>query len=150
MKKQLKITIKSIDSKLLTYTLWVLALGGTFGSLAMSQVYRFIPCELCWYQRIFMFPLPIIIAIGIYHKDRMLPYYVLSLSIVGSLIAAYHWLSQMFRAESLSCANGVSCGVINVQVLGFATIPFGSLVIFASMSGMAIWLLRKQRNGEVG
>lgn len=135
------------NEALLEYGIWLLAIGGTAGSLIMSQVLDLIPCELCWYQRILMFPLPIIVGIALYKKDKIMPYYVVVLSGIGAVIAAYHWAGQMFFAESLSCNAGASCAEILFEVLGFMTIPFGAMLVFLGMLAGSLWLIWRQKQG---
>ncbi len=99
----------------------------------MSRVLGFPPCELCWYQRILMFPLVAILTVGILKKDKNLPLYVLPLSIAGLIIAAYHNLLYYgVIPESINpCILGVSCLERQLELFGFITIPLLSLVSFA-------------------
>lgn len=92
-----------------------------------------------------MFPLAILILIGIWKKDSNLPYYVLPLSIVGGLIGLFQWLLQMgvIPSSITPCVQGTACEVIDWSIFGFVTIPFLSLLAFAVIS-MAMYLsLRK-------
>lgn len=118
--------------KYFLYTAWIQSLIAMFGSLYFSEIQKFPPCILCWYQRIFMYPLTILIAVGILRKDKNIPYYVLPLSIIGTAIAFYHNLLYMnIIPESLApCAAGVSCTTKFIEFFGFVTIPFLSLCGF--------------------
>jgi disulfide bond formation protein DsbB len=107
------------------------ALTATLGSLYYSEIAHYIPCALCWYQRIFMYPLVLITLVGIIRQDDYLPDYVLPLSVVGLAISIYHNLIQYgVIAESGACQVGVPCDALWVNYLGFITIPLMSLTAF--------------------
>src|ERR1700748_1234388 len=72
------------------YFAWLAALTATLGSLYFSEIKGFIPCDLCWYQRICMYPLAVILGIAVYRGDRSITRYVLPLAAVGALIALWH------------------------------------------------------------
>lgn len=118
-----------------------------FGSLYFSEIRHFPPCILCWYQRIFIYPLVFLIPVGIIRKDNNLPYYVLSLSTIGTLIAIYHNLLYWnIIPENLApCALGVSCTTKFVELFGFITIPFLSLLAFLAIDACMIILIKKDR-----
>ncbi len=119
--------------KYLSYLAWAQALASTLGSIILSRFVNFVPCELCWYQRILMFPLVAIIAVGILRKDKNLPYYALPLSIAGLLVAAYHNLLYYgIISETLSpCRIDVPCTSRQLELFGFITIPLLSFLSFA-------------------
>lgn len=131
----------------------VIAIIATVTSLYFSEVKHFIPCILCWYQRICMYPLIPLMVIGMIRKEKSLPYYILSLSIPGTIIAFYHELLQLgVIHESLSpCSLGVSCTTRYITWLGFITIPFLSLMAFivitACMLGMLYTSKKTQEKG---
>lgn len=116
----------------LPYIAWTQALVATFGSLYFSEVMRLPPCVLCWYQRILMYPIVLIAAVGIIRRDKALATYVLPLSITGWLISLYHnLLYYKILPESITpCQLGVSCTTRQIEWLGFITIPLLSLVAF--------------------
>ncbi len=118
--------------KYLLYIAWAQSLMAMFGSLYFSEVRRFPPCILCWYQRIFMYPLTILIAVGIIKRDKNMPYYVLPLSLLGTIIAIYHNLLyfKILPESAAPCTAGVSCTTQFVAYFGFITIPFLSLCAF--------------------
>lgn len=115
------------------YIAFIQALFATIGSLFFSEVLKFPPCVLCWYQRIVMYPLVPIIAIGILKKDKLLPYYVLPLSLTGLAIAFYHNLLyyNILPEAAAPCLLGVSCTTKFIEFFGFVTIPFLSMIGFA-------------------
>ena len=120
------------DKKILLYIAWAQAIAAMLGSLYFSEIKKFPPCILCWYQRILMYPLVLIIAVGILRKDKNIPYYVLPLSTIGTLIAIYHNLLYWnILPESIApCVAGVSCTTKFISYFGFVTIPFLSLCGF--------------------
>ncbi len=122
------------------YLAWTLALVSMLTSLYFSEIAGYPPCLLCWYQRVFMYPLVFIIGVGIIRRDHAIALYVLPLSIVGTAIALYHnLLSWHVISESLApCQAGVSC--VNNVVLGygFITIPLLSLFAFTCITLLMI------------
>ncbi len=124
--------MKSFFTKNIVYIAWIQSIIATFISLYYSEIRQYAPCTLCWYQRIFMYPLVIIIAVGILLKDRHLPSYVLPMSILGWSIAFYHVLLQKgILPESVApCVLGASCAIDYTGYFGFITIPIMSLTAF--------------------
>lgn len=133
--------------KWLSYLAWTTSLAATLGSIFMSKVLNFVPCELCWYQRIFMFPLVLVIAVGILKKDKNLPQYVLPLSTAGLLIGAYHNLLYYgVIAENISpCRIDVPCTARQLELFGFIAIPLLSLVSFVIITFCMILLWRAKK-----
>ena len=126
---------------------FVVALVATSGSLYYSEVAGFIPCRLCWYQRILMYPLTAVTLVGALRRDDYLPGYVLPLSIMGMGVSAYHYLMEKgFVAASTTCAVDVPCNISYVNYLGFITIAFMAFVAFTIitlvMAGMWLSLRR--------
>lgn len=117
----------------LVYAAWAQALAATAGSLYFSEVRDFVPCMLCWYQRILMYPLIVIIAVGILRRDRSLYWTVLPLSLAGAGVAIYHNLLQqgVVSEAIVSCRFGVPCQAKWIEWLGFITIPMMSLTAFS-------------------
>ncbi|MBX3245482.1 MAG: disulfide bond formation protein B [Acidobacteria bacterium] len=114
------------------YLIWITALVATAGSLFFSEVMELPPCVLCWYQRIAMYPLVVIVAVSIVTRDRRWKMYVLPFSITGLAIAVYHnLLYYHIIPESITpCTEGVSCTSVQLEWLGFITIPLMSLTAF--------------------
>lgn len=129
----------------LLFAAWLLSAVATAGSLFFSYVMGFAPCVLCWYQRIFLFPLVVILAVGLFPLDRGVVRYALPLAVIGWLIAAYHNLIYFgIVPESLSpCAQGVSCSEEYVKLLGFLSIPLLSLLAFSAIAGLLALLPRR-------
>lgn len=127
------------------YIAWVQALIATLGSLFFSEIMGFVPCTLCWYQRILMYPLVIILTIGILLRDTKLRYYALPMSTLGFIIALYHNLLYYgVIAEDTfgTCTAGVSCTVRWFEWFGFISIPQLSLIAFTVITG-CIFLYRR-------
>lgn len=114
------------------YLAWFQALIATLGSLFFSEVMQLTPCMLCWYQRIFMYPLVAVLTVGILLRDANIKYYVLPLSLTGLAISMYHNLLYYgILAESMApCTTGVSCTVRQIEWFGFITIPLMALTAF--------------------
>lgn len=115
------------------YLALVVALVAMLGSLYYSEIVGFIPCTLCWYQRILMYPLNVILIVGILKRDEYLPTYVLPLSIMGLLMSGYHYSLQLGLLPDTACTI-VSCSARYVNYLGFITIPFMALTAFTLIS----------------
>jgi disulfide bond formation protein DsbB len=115
----------------------------TCGSLFFSEVLGWPPCALCWYQRILMYPIAVVLGVGILRRDRGLHLYVLPLSVAGIGVALYHHLlikTNWFPPPS--CSSGVPCNVDYLNWLGFVTIPFLALTAFAIITvAMIAWEL---------
>jgi disulfide bond formation protein DsbB len=119
---------------------WVQALIATLGSLYFSEVMTLPPCVLCWYQRIAMYPLVVVLGVGLLLRERRIRLYALPLSLAGLAIALYHNLLYYgIIPESIQpCTTGVSCTSRQIEWLGFITIPLLSLVAFTVISAALI------------
>jgi len=103
----------------------------TLGSLFFSEVMHFIPCRLCWFQRILMYPLALVVPIGLLRRDRGLPLYVLPLTALGILVSGYHLLVEHgVVRESTACQVGASCAIRWINWFGFVTIPLLAFTAF--------------------
>lgn len=111
---------------------FIVSLAATGGSLFLSEVMGYIPCELCWYQRIFMYPLVILLGRAAIREDRNIIGYALPLSIIGGLISAYHYAHQKVPALSDigSCKAGIPCNTDYLDWFGVITIPLMALTAF--------------------
>lgn len=103
---------------------WSVAAVAMAGSLIYSEVYHFIPCELCWYQRIAMYPLAAILLVAAIRRDGAVRYYGLPLSIVGLGISIWHILIQNVTTLTLgACDPNNPCSAKYVERFGFISIP---------------------------
>lgn len=121
----------------------VLALLGatvaTLGSLYYSEVAGFVPCTLCWYQRILMYPLVVVTLVGIIKQDEYLPVYVLPFSLLGIGVSSYHFLIQNgIFSHPATCTVGVPCSLRYVNYFGFITIPLLALTAFVLITAVMI------------
>jgi disulfide bond formation protein DsbB len=130
---------------LLLFAAWVVATVATLGSLFFSQVMQLPPCVLCWYQRICMYPLTLLFAVAVLKPDAAVLRYASPLVVVGWAIAAYHNLLYFgFISEEVSpCQQGVPCTAMQLEWLGFITIPLLSLTAF-SLLGILLFSLRNR------
>jgi len=125
---------------LLIFSCWLIATVSTLGSLFFSEIMELTPCLLCWYQRIFIFPLPIILLIALFPVDKRVVRYALPVASIGLLFTVYHCLLFFgVIPESLQpCSQGVSCKDANMVLFDVLPIPILSL---ASFSAIIILLL---------
>ncbi len=127
---------------LLTFA-WVVALVATLGSLYYSEVRLFLPCELCWYQRIFMYPQAVILAVALWRQDFGVWPYSLALSLIGGSISALHLLQQRFPdLFTLACKPPVPC---TVEYIPSFPIPLQALIAFALIALSMVLLAREAR-----
>jgi len=124
---------------------WVVASIATLGALFLGEVMGYTPCVLCWYQRISMFPLVLILAAGLFPFDIRVVRYALPLSVVGWLLAVFHWgVASGFIPESVTpCTQGVPCSTELVSWFGFVTIPLLSVLAFSIINALLLLTLFK-------
>lgn len=120
---------------------FILSLFASLTSLVYSEIVGFVPCFLCWYQRIFLFPLPFIFGVAIWSRDRKIVKYVLPLLSVGFVISVYQNFFYYFgNRSSLPCdASGISCYQELVSEFGgYISIPMLALTIFAALIAIVL------------
>lgn len=120
----------------LPYLAWLIASLSIVGSLFFSEVMHLPPCVLCWYQRIAIYPLVLVIGTGIILRDLRLKFYALPLCLAGLVISVYHNLLYYgFIPESITpCSEGVPCNAVQIEWLGFITIPLMGLAAFVAIT----------------
>ncbi len=130
------------------YAAWLVSIVATLGSLYFSDIRGFTPCELCWYQRILMYPLSLILGIATFQNDRSVKKYVLPMAIIGSSISLFHYLEQKVPgfADIKPCANGVPCSAEYINWLGFITIPFLALIAFTLIAILMLLIKNPKKN----
>ncbi|MCA1061858.1 disulfide oxidoreductase [Rossellomorea sp. AcN35-11] len=127
---------KKADS--LLFLAWASSLVATMGSLYFSEIMKYEPCELCWYQRILMYPMVILLGVAYVRKDFQAALYSGILSGIGLLVSVYHYSLQKvsFLSESAPACGRVPCTGEYINFMGFITIPFlamtGFIIIFIS------------------
>ena len=120
---------------------FVVAAVATLGSLYLSEVANFVPCRLCWYQRIAMYPLPILLGIAWWKRDAGVRRYALPLAVIGMVISTYHILVERFPSLEGSgvCEVANPCSIRWVERFGFVTIPTMALAGFALIGGLLVY-----------
>ncbi len=135
------------------YFSWLVSIMATGGSLYFSEVRHFIPCDLCWFQRILMYPLVILLGIASYRNDRHITGYILPMSLLGWLIASYHYFiverKLLGAVESPLCRPFAPCDAKWIEWAGFITIPFMSLVAFTLITFFMLFVRRATRHPAV-
>ncbi|KQL56985.1 MULTISPECIES: disulfide oxidoreductase [Bacillaceae] len=136
---------KKQKSVILLYFAWVVALIATLGSLYFSEIRGFVPCKMCWYQRILMYPIAIFLGIAAYNQDTKIKKYVLPLSITGIFVSAYHYVIQKVPnfAPITPCTEGAPCNAQYINWFGFVTIPFLALTAFVLITMLLLMQRRK-------
>ncbi|MDO9093585.1 MAG: disulfide bond formation protein B [Rubrivivax sp.] len=127
---------------------WAVALVSTFAALFIGEVMGMAPCQLCWYQRILMFPLAVILGMAAFGNDRRGAIYAMPLALGGVVVAAYHsalvagWVPQWW----IPCGAGPSCSDQRLVILGDIQIPWLSLLAFTAIALLLLVYLRKPRS----
>jgi disulfide bond formation protein DsbB len=111
---------------------WIVATVTTFGSLYYSEIAHFTPCKLCWYQRIAMYPLVLLLGIAAWRRDRNVRIYVIAQCAVGAVISIYHSYIQAFPPDNGTsfCTADAPCTERYVWEFGFVSIPFMAFTAF--------------------
>lgn len=142
--KQLVSTYKISHNQFIlsAYTVSMIA---TLGSLYFSDVAGYNPCKLCWYQRIFMYPQPILYLVALVNQDKKIRDYSLVLSVLGALLAGYHYLLQIGVITTTACSTvgfSVSCSENFGTTFGYVTIPMMAFAAFGLNA--LIWAVHRQ------
>lgn len=120
---------------------WLVAMVSTLGALFLGEIMGYTPCVLCWYQRIAMFPLVLVLAAGLFPFDPRVIRYALPLAVAGWLLAMFHlalvagWIPENIRP----CQADVPCSDVVVVWFGFVTIPLLSLASFSIVVGLLLF-----------
>lgn len=155
-----KPTLKELLEKYVPIAIFYQAFLGTLGSLYYSTFgdpvanlssgnlfppnSGFVPCELCWFARILMYPMVFISIVGILKNDKKFVDYILPLSIMGIFLEIYHYSIQKFDIKTIyQCTSANPCNAMEVNYLGFITIPFLGLIAFTLITVLSLWY-RKQ------
>ena len=114
---------------------WAIATLATLGSLFYSEISGFVPCTFCWYERIAMYPLVLILGIGMWRRNKEIWIYGLPFSFIGLIISIYHYQLQIIPdQQSVSCSSDASCAGSWIMEFGFITMPFMALSTFLLIS----------------
>ena len=110
---------------------WIVAMLATLGSLYYSEIAGFEPCRLCWYQRIAMYPLVVILAIAALRRDIGVRHYAIPVAAIGAIISSYHYVLEWFPAvATAACSVGVPCTLVWFREFGFISLPYLALSAF--------------------
>ncbi len=136
--------IKIYIQENIAYVALIQAIIAMVGSLYYSEIRGYIPCQLCWYQRILIYPIVLVITVGLIRNDKRLYHYVFPLSVIGWLIAFYHVLLQqgIVPETSITCDITASCGTKYVNYFGFVSIPIMALFAFSVIIA-SMWIMKK-------
>lgn len=127
-------------------TAWLVATVATASALFIGEVMLMVPCQLCWYQRICMFPLAIMLGMACYSDDRRGAVYALPLALLGAAIALYHTLlvAELIPKAWIPCSAGVSCADQKLEILNGIPIPWLSLAAFVAIAALLMLSLGKK------
>ena len=130
----------------LLFACWLIASASALGSLFFSEVMGFAPCVLCWYQRVAIFPLVLILPMGLFPFDASAARFALPLSVAGLLTAVYHNLlyAGLVPKSIQPCTQGIPCTEKYIELFGFVSIPLLSLMALTAMT--ALLIIVKRRN----
>jgi disulfide bond formation protein DsbB len=134
--------VEILIEKYVILVVYLFVWAGTIGSLYFSEIRHLPPCSLCIIQRGLMYPLILIMSIGLWKRDRWLPLYVLPFSILGLIVSGYHNLLVwgLAPADLIVCSVQLPCTIQEFALLGFITIPLLSFLSFAFITvGMIIY-----------
>lgn len=122
------------------FAAWLIASVSTLGALFFGEVMQLPPCTMCWYQRICMFPLMLILPVGLFPFDPKVIRYALPLAVIGCGLAIFHQLLVAgVIPESLKpCTQGVPCSKTVIEWFGFLTIPLLSVAAFSTIIALLI------------
>lgn len=132
----------------LLFTAWAASLTAMLGSLYFSEIVGYEPCELCWYQRILMYPIVLILGIAVVKKDLKAAVYSLAFSAIGALVSLYHYGLQKvdFLTDAAPACGRVPCTGMYINWFSFVTIPFLALTAFVIIFITSLMILK--RKGE--
>ncbi|HEY3669840.1 MAG TPA: disulfide oxidoreductase [Acidimicrobiia bacterium] len=129
---------------------WIVATVTTVGSLYYSEHAGFVPCELCWYQRIVMYPLVIVLGVAVLRRDRAVWMTALVFVVIGTPLSLYHWLVERVPAfeESSSCSATTPCSAPWFEKLGFVTLAWMAMSAFLLIGALMVCTLLGTRQME--
>lgn len=117
----------------------VVALVATLGSLYLSEVAHFQPCKLCWYQRIAMYPIALLLGVAVVRRDPGVRPYALALALVGLPISVYHYLVERFPGlEATGCDPANPCSIVWVWRFHYISIPLMAASAFALIAALLL------------
>jgi len=132
---------------MLLFLVWILATISTFASLFFSEVVKLPVCSLCWYQRIAMYPLVLLLPIALFPFDAKVTRYAGVLVLFGWLTALFHVLlvAGFIPKSAQPCVQGIPCSETHLNLFGFLNMPMMSLLTFSIM-GLLLFLVKKSES----
>jgi disulfide bond formation protein DsbB len=129
------------------YIAWIQSVIATLGSLYLSEIANMVPCKLCWFQRIAMYPLVFLFSVGLIKKDKNVVYYTLPISITGLLISIYHniYYFGYIKEQIVSCTTDTPCNLAQLKFLGLLDIPQLALIAFLVINICSITYIYRER-----
>lgn len=133
----------------LIFFAWIIATSGTLTSLFFSEVMQVPICVLCWYQRIALYPLVVMLPLALFPYDTKIIRYISPLVILGWFTALFHVLvvAGIVPKSAQPCVQGIPCSETYVDLLGFLNIPIMSLITF-TIIGVLLFLSKKYSTGN--
>lgn len=134
---------------LLLFAAWIVALAATLGALFIGEIMGQAPCVLCWWQRVFMFPLAIMLGMAAFRSDPLAVPYALALTMAGALVAVYHnliYFKLIDESMSPCTAGGPSCTSADMTILGSVPLPLLSLAAFAAVTALLTLITRRDNS----
>ncbi len=119
----------------------------TLGSLYYSEVAHFTPCEMCWLQRIAMYPQAVVLLVAAMTRDVKVWRYAVPLSVIGLLFSLYHYQLELFPDQPSMCSTTVPCSVRFVEIYGFVSIAFMAGSGFVAILALQLAMARARRFG---
>jgi disulfide bond formation protein DsbB len=136
-------TLEKLVAKFGLWTAFAFSASGVVMTLVYSEIFGFVPCGLCWFQRIFLYPQAIILAVAIYTKDRNVMKYGIALSIPGVIVSLYQHYLQMGGTEFVTCpVTNIDCAERILFEFGFMTFPLLSASLFLFLIALYIYLAK--------
>ncbi len=140
--------LSGVSSFIARRGLWIgllVTAGAAIFSLVHSHYFGLPPCDLCWWQRIFIYPQVVLFALAAWRRDTSVALYSIALSLIGAGFAAYHHMLQMLPAGTIPCpATGPSCSQILFLEFGYITYPMMALSLFALLIIVMLFVLRRR------
>ncbi|WP_306224451.1 disulfide bond formation protein B [Bosea beijingensis] len=130
-------TVSSGDDRwIYLFIAWILAVAASLGALFIGEIVGQAPCNLCWHQRAFMFPLAVVLAVASFRSDTGAWRYALPLAVIGMLIAGFHGLlyAGLVPASIQPCSQGPSCASAEMTIFGMLPLPYLSFAAFAAIT----------------
>ncbi|GAA0818464.1 disulfide oxidoreductase [Colwellia asteriadis] len=135
----------------LLFSVWIIATAATLISLFLSEIVKLPVCVLCWYQRIALYPLVIVMPLALFPYDVKIIRYISGLVTFGWLVALYHVLlvAGIIPKSAQPCVQGIPCSETHINLLGFLNIPLMSLLTF-TLIGLLLFIayLQSSRNNH--